>query len=158
MWRKLLGHNLMISHPDEVCKCQCNQCLFSLYDEIVFLKWYILYLSSCDLLFALKRGESINSWLKLKALTTLFRNHFIFVSLKIKVFQTPNLYFLARFRLTAHSSRSLVWCTAETVSRSKIWLYHQISIWAQTCSIALYWFLKLVQEAWNCSLQWISPG
>lgn len=67
------------------------------------------------------------------------------------------LFFLACFHLTAHSSSSPVWCAAETVSRSKIWLYHQISIPASTCSIAWYWFLTLVQEAWNWSLQWISP-
>lgn len=48
---------------------------------------------------------------------------------------------------------SVVCCS---VSRSKIWLYHQISIQAPTCSIASYWFLKLVQEAWNWSLQCIS--
>lgn len=46
-----------------------------------------------------------------------------------------------RLHLTTRSSSSSVSCTAHTVSRSKIWLYHHVLIPAPACSVAQYWFL-----------------
>lgn len=141
-------------------------CLF------VSLEWDIIYLNesaSCHfktitIIPGLRCTESLNPWppaqLQFCRLNPLERrNSLAFCCIfehKCR-FKLSNLYFLACFHLTTHSSSScLVWFAAETVSRSKIWLYHQISIAALTCSIAWYWFLKLVQETWNWSLQWIS--
>lgn len=53
----------------------------------------------------------------------------------------PLIFFPSSLHLTTRSSSSSVSCTAHTVSRSKIWLYHHISIPAPACSVAWYWFL-----------------
>lgn len=47
----------------------------------------------------------------------------------------------ASLHLTTRSSSSSVSRTAHTVSRSKIWLYHHVSIPAPASSVAWYWFL-----------------
>lgn len=58
----------------------------------------------------------------------------------------------------ASSSSPRAVCCPETVSRSKIWLYHQISIPAPTCSTCLVLIPQTGAGGLKLPLQWISPA
>lgn len=67
----------------------------------------------------------------------------LFLNINV-IFHHQTLWFFfppSSLHLPTRSSSSSVSCTAHTVSRSKIWLYHHVSIPAPACSVAWYWFL-----------------
>lgn len=71
-------------------------------------------------------------------------------------FNEPGLYFDACFHLNTHISSPLAQRAAEAASRSKIWLYHQVSIPAGLLR-CLILILQTGVGGLKLLLQWISP-